>query len=106
MVGLWESGWERMEKLVGKWSFTHLNTFVANCTQFFTRKMHEYLHGDLHGFSTLTINTLLDFFDLVTQDEVKFEVFLDFFDAVHNGGVVFNADFGGDFGGTEAEVVL
>ena len=52
----------------------------------------------------LIIDFLLDFGDLVAEDEIKTEILIDFLDTMHDGGVVFDADFGGDFGGTEAEL--
>ena len=68
----------------------------------FARKFTRVLQVDLHGvLHRLSIDFLLDFFDLVAEGEVKFEVLFNFFNAVHNGGVVFNADFGGDFIGAE-----
>ena len=61
----------------------------------------------MHGISTfwyrLVIDFLLDFGDLVAKDEVEAEVLVNFLDAVHDGGVIFNADFGGNFGGAETE---
>ena len=40
---------------------------------------------------------------MVAKSEIELEVLFDFFDAVHDGGMVFDADFGGDFIGTETE---
>ena len=40
---------------------------------------------------------------MVAKSKIEFEVLFDFFDAVHDSGVVFDADFGGDFIGTETE---
>ena len=65
------------------------------------------MHGVLHGISTfwyrLVIDFLLDFGDLVAKDEVETEVLVDFLDAVHDSGVILDADFGGNFGGAETE---
>ena len=65
------------------------------------------MHGVLHGISTfwyrLVIDFLLDFGDLVAKDEIETEVLVDFLDAVHDGGVIFDADFGGNFSGAETE---
>ena len=41
---------------------------------------------------------------MVTENKIELEVVFNFFDTMHDGGVVFDADFGGDFGGTEAEL--
>ena len=46
-------------------------------------------------------HTLLDFFDLIAEGEIEFEIFFYLFDAVHNGGVIFYTNFSGDFIGTE-----
>ena len=51
----------------------------------------------------LVIDFLLNFGDLVAKDKVETEVLVDFLDAMHDGGVVFDANFGGDFGGAEAK---
>ena len=52
----------------------------------------------------LIIDFLLNLGDLIAEDKIKTEVLVDFFDAMHDGGVVFDADFGSNFGGTEAEL--
>ena len=73
--------------------------------------MHGVLQGDLHMVSTclmmrwesLSIESLLDFGNLVTEDEIEFKVLVDFLDAMHDGGMVFNANFDGNFGGAETE---
>ena len=49
----------------------------------------------------LAIDFLLDFFNLITEIEIEFEVLFDFFDAMHDGGVIFDANFDGDFGSAE-----
>ena len=65
------------------------------------------MHGVLHEISTnsvyieLAIDALLDFFDLVAEGEVEFEVFFDFLDAVHDSGMVLDADLGGYLSGAE-----
>ncbi len=70
--------------------------------------MHGDLHEVLHIISTLlyieyilAIDFFLDFFDLVTKGKIEFEVLFDSFNAVHDGSVVFDADFGGDFVGAK-----
>ena len=55
------------------------------------------------SFKGLAIDFLPDFFDLVTEREVEFQVVFDALDAMHDSGVVFYADFGGDFVGAEAK---
>ena len=110
MRGLWESGWERKEKLVEKASFAHKGCDVVNFAQKFTRELHGDLHVDFHIISTfwwywiifLTINTLLDFFDLVAESKIEFEVFFDFLNTMHNSGVIFDTYFGSDFGSAKA----
>lgn len=67
------------------------------------------MHDVLHGISTflvvcLAINTLLYFFDLIAELEIELEIFFYFLDAVHDGGVIFDANFIGDFGGAETEL--
>lgn len=61
----------------------------------------------MHGISTfwyrLVIDFLLDFGDLVAKDKVETEVLIDFLDAVHDGGVIFDTNFGGNLGGAETE---
>ena len=52
----------------------------------------------------LIIDFLLNLGDLVAEDEIKAEILVDFLDTVHDGSMVFDADFGGDFGGTETEL--
>ena len=88
---------------MGKWSFALIWWVWGSFEQNFAPEIHKVLQGDLHKISTLTINTLLDFFDLVAEDEVELEILFYFFNAVHDGGVVLDADFGCDFIGTEAE---
>ena len=63
----------------------------------------------LHVISTiwdfrLSIDFLLDLGELVAEDEIELEVLVDFFDAVHDGSVILDADFGGDFGGAETQL--
>ena len=53
----------------------------------------------------LTIDFLLDFLDLVAEDKVELEIGFDFFDAMHNGGVVLDADLYSDFVGAGAELL-
>ena len=87
--------------------------------QSFAREMRRIIRGVLHikavvlhefctgGFDAeLVIDFTPDFFDLVAEGEVKFEVVFDFGDTVHGGTVVLDADLGGDFGGTDAELFL
>ena len=63
----------------------------------------------LHGISTflvvvrLVIDFLLDFGDLVAEDEVKTEVLVDFLNTMHDGGVIFDTDFGGYLGSTKSK---
>lgn len=45
----------------------------------------------------------LDFFDLVAESKINFEVGFNFIDTMHYGSVIFDANFGGDFGGTHGE---
>ena len=52
----------------------------------------------------LIIDFLLNLGDLVAEDEIEAEVLVDLLDTVHDSSVVFDADFGGDFGGAEAEL--
>ena len=52
----------------------------------------------------LVIDFLLNLGDLVAENEIKTEVLVDFLDTMHDGGVIFDADFGGDFGGAEAKL--
>ena len=81
-----------------------------NFTQSFTILIHRVLHRVLHGISTilvmfrLIIDFLLNLGDLVAEDEIETEVLVDFLDTMHDGSMVFDANFGGDFGGAEAEL--
>lgn len=98
---------------VGKWwengGFTQRVVVSKKFAQSFTILIHGVLHEVLHGISTLfivvglVIDFLLDFGDLIAEDKIETEVLVDLLDAMHDGGVVLDADFGGDFGGTEAE---
>ena len=64
------------------------------------------LNVDLHMICTfweifgLAIDFLLNFFNLVTEGEIEFKIGFDFLDTVHDGSMVFNANFIGDFSGT------
>lgn len=49
---LWEKLWDAWEKLVEMVSFARGVCGCNGNTQFFTRKLHWYLHVDLHMFST------------------------------------------------------
>ena len=69
---------------------------TKNCTKFtrdFTRVFAQNLHS-------LIINFLLNLGDLVAKSKIKLEIIFDFFDTVKDSGVVFDTDFGGDFGST------
>ena len=80
---------------------------MLDFTHCFSREIRRVFNVDFHIISTifvifvifgrLAINFLLDFFDLVAENEVEFEIGLDFFDAMHDGSVVFDANFEGDF---------
>ena len=61
--------------------------------------------GKIGEIRKLAIDFLPDFFDLVAEGEIEFEILLDAADAVHNGGVIFDADFGSDFVGAEAKLL-
>lgn len=74
-----------------------LNQFFI---QSFALRIRRDLHWVLHNISTLTIDLSFYFFNLITEGEVKFEIIFDFINTVHNRGVVFDANFGSDFGGT------
>ena len=76
----------------------------ARFAQSFALNLHVVLQRVLHVISTtwdfgLGIDFLLNLGDLVAEDEIKLEVLVDFLDAMHDGGVIFNTDFGGDLGG-------
>lgn len=83
--------------------FGWVDSFARN----FAGDLHGVFQIVLHVISTIWTNFLLaidfflDFFDLVAQCKIELEIFFDFFDAVHDGGVIFDADFGGDFVGAE-----
>ena len=70
--------------------------FCAECAREFARRF-------THDFHILAIDMLLDFFDLVAEGKIELEVFVDFFDAMHDSSMVFDTDLGGDFGGAELE---
>ena len=89
------------KKLVEKYGFTHWFINAVVFAQNFALDLHGNLHEFLHNISTLTIDTLLNFLDLVTEVKVEFEVFFNFLNAMHDCGMVFDANFSGDFGGTE-----
>ena len=52
-----------------------------------------------NGEAKLAIDFLLDF----AENEVELQIVFDFTNTVHDGGVVFDADLGGDFVGAEVE---
>lgn len=54
----------------------------------------------------LAIDLLLNLFDLVAKDEIKLKVLFNFFNTMHNGCMVFNTNFAGDFGCTKREFLL
>ena len=107
-----------MGKLVGKmgktcekdefstrgWMWGKISTKI--CTRFargFTRSFAQVFHRMGKNREILAIDGLLNFLYLVTESKVKFEVVFDFLDAVHYGGMVRDADSGGNFGGTHGE---
>ena len=51
----------------------------------------------------LVIDFFLNFGDLVAKNKVKTKVLINFFNAMHDSSVIFDADFGGYFGGAETE---
>lgn len=66
---------ERNEKVCEKVEISTVFKKVLNFTQKGAQDLHKVFLIDLHRFSTklkLSINTLLDFFDLVAKGEVKF----------------------------------
>ena len=73
-------------------------------TQRFATDLRMDFNVDLHVISTflnkLAINALLNFCDLVAKGEIEFKVGFDFFNAVHNGGVILDANFTRDFSST------
>ncbi len=62
----------------------------------------------MHWFCTgrLVIDFTPNFFDLIAKGKIKLEVTFDFINTMHDGTVVFDANFSGDFGGTEAKFFL
>ena len=97
-----KSWWERWEKCCEKVYGLHMFLETKCFTQRFTFLLHGEFHIFIHWFSTLAIDFFLDFFDLVAKDEIKFKAIINLLDAMHYGGVIFDTNFGGDFGGTEA----
>lgn len=103
VVGKWV---EKAGKVGGK---VKLYTIFMNRKRFaqkFARILRRVLQVVLHWISTiwvilLSINFSFDFFNLIAESEVEFEIFLDFLNTVHNRGVVFDTNFGGDFISTE-----
>ena len=53
--------------------------------------------------SWLAIDFLLNLFDLVAKGEVELKVGFDFFNTVHDSGVVFEANFACDFSSAHRE---
>ena len=53
----------------------------------------------------LAIDFFLDFFNLVAEGKVELKVSFNFFDAMHNGGVIFDANFVGNFIGAHGELL-
>jgi len=96
-----------LEKAVNKFVFFTLILVDKFFTQSFALEIHGLLQKVLHWFSTkwinflLAIDFLLDFFNLVAERKIQFKIFLDFFYAMHDGGVIFNANLGSDFVSTE-----
>ena len=90
-----------------KWEcggFTHWVGVSNFFTQSFACELHRVFQKFLHEISTqLAIDALLYFSDLVTEDEIEVEVLVDLLNTMHNSGVILDANFGGDFGGTEFE---
>ena len=106
-----ENGVKKLEKLGEKVGiFTSLTRLLNVFTEKFaknTQSFEEVFTQFFHIFCSiglLSIDFLLDFFDLVAEDEIKFEVLLDFADTMDDSGVVFYADFGGDFIGTKFQI--
>ena len=97
--------------------FTRVDEGRRSFALSFAISLHRVFLVDFHMISTfwaiwvnlgakiveLAIDFLLDFVKLFTEEEIEFEVVIDFFDAMHNGGVIFDADLGGDFVGAEVE---
>ena len=66
---------ERNEKVCEKVEISTFFKKVLNFIQNSAQDLHKVFLIDLHRFSTkleLSINTLLDFFDLVTKGEIEF----------------------------------
>ena len=101
---------------MGKSSFARVEDLGARFPQRFPEDLHIVLPGVLHRFSTesgflkeravllfaimkvfLAIDFLLNLGDLVAKGEIKLKVVFDFLDAVHDGSMIFDTDFGGDF---------
>ena len=97
MDWLLKTWWESLKKAVGNDCFTHKIVDGLKNPQSFTNDLHLVFSIVLHWISTLAINLLLDFFDLVAEDKVEFKFVFDFFNTVHNGGVVLYTYLGGDF---------
>ena len=99
---------QKLEKLGGK---VGIFTSFAKLLNIFTKKFakntqsFEGVFAQLfHIFcdiKQLSIDFFLDFFDLITEGEVEFEVLLNLANTMNYGGVVLYANFGGDFIGTK-----
>ncbi len=97
--------WERWRESGG---FTRGERVIKLLYTFFTRDFRGDLHEklarfarDFHKFNKKFIQLIIefapDFFDIFAKFKVDAEVVGDFFYAMHNGGVIGDADFGSDF---------
>ena len=97
-----------MGNSVGKGWVLHFLWVGKSFARTFAVDLRKDFQMVLHTISTyiicsegLAIDFLLDFLDLIAEGEVEFELLSNFFNAMHDGGVIFDTDFIGDFGGAE-----
>lgn len=100
---MFKTAWKLVVKLCEKLDLS--TTFCVNkffplfCPQIL-RKLFSRL---FHRFSTLSINFLLNFLNLVTEIKSKLYVSFDLFDTMHNSSVIFYAHFARNFRSTHIE---
>ena len=115
-----KSQWESREKSVKKCFNPRGKCAWGVFPQSFTMDFRKVFRLVFHKFSTsgenaksrennlrvimvggfLAIDLLLDFVNLIAQGEINPQVVFDFGNTMHDGGVILDANFAGDFGGT------
>lgn len=98
--------WENFPQVLHKADFIHIFAWKSESAKFFPPTFPIPIHKFLAAFSTglstekeLSIDLLPQGSDLFAQGEVQLEVALNFPNAVHNSGMIFDTYFAGDLRG-------